>query len=299
MKAKQNVPLSLAVLLLGAMLVLVVLTFIVNLNTTLTAGLLGGLVVVVASALVIGLLFHVVRELEKNEERLRVFVESAYDGIITTDESGYVLTVNPSVASMFGYRPGQLVGEHLSILLSSAYGQREDEESLRAYLARAHLGDLGVPHEVRGLRQDGRQFHMDMSVNYAELGNEAFYAVMVRDVTARVAALKVLRQAKEELEKRVRERTAALEETNGRLEREVEQRMALITELQDALSEIKTLSGLLPICASCKKIRDDTGYWSQIEVYIRDHSNAEFSHGICPDCVRELYPELGEMKVDS
>ncbi len=61
--------------------------------------------------------------------------------------------------------------------------------------------------------------------------------------------------------------------------------------LLNALSEVKALSGLLPICASCKKIRDDKGYWNQIESYIRDHSEADFSHGICPDCARKLYPE--------
>jgi len=63
-------------------------------------------------------------------------------------------------------------------------------------------------------------------------------------------------------------------------------------ELQKALSEIKTLSGLLPICASCKKIRDDKGYWKQLELYIRDHSEAEFSHSICPTCVERLYGDL-------
>lgn len=61
--------------------------------------------------------------------------------------------------------------------------------------------------------------------------------------------------------------------------------------LQTALDNVKTLSGLLPICASCKKIRDDDGYWHTVEVYIRDHSNAIFSHGICPDCMLELYPK--------
>ncbi len=66
----------------------------------------------------------------------------------------------------------------------------------------------------------------------------------------------------------------------------------LNAELQEALAKIKTLKGLLPICASCKKIRDDEGYWHQIEVYIRDHSEAEFSHGLCPDCSQKLYPNL-------
>lgn len=63
-------------------------------------------------------------------------------------------------------------------------------------------------------------------------------------------------------------------------------------ELQQALKNIKTLEGLLPICAHCKKIRDDEGHWHQVEAYIQDHSEAEFSHGFCPDCMHELYSEF-------
>ena len=66
----------------------------------------------------------------------------------------------------------------------------------------------------------------------------------------------------------------------------------MIRDLQKALSEVKKLSGFLPICASCKKIRDDKGYWNQVEVYIRDHSEAQFSHGICPDCKKKLYGDF-------
>jgi len=69
-------------------------------------------------------------------------------------------------------------------------------------------------------------------------------------------------------------------------------KVELIDNLQEALDRVNVLSGMLPICASCKKIRDDKGYWNQIETYIRDHSEAEFSHGICPDCAKELYPEF-------
>ena len=63
-------------------------------------------------------------------------------------------------------------------------------------------------------------------------------------------------------------------------------------KLQDALAKVKILSGLLPICANCKKIRDDKGYWNQIEAYIRDHSEADFSHSICPECAKNFYPEF-------
>jgi PleD family two-component response regulator len=74
-----------------------------------------------------------------------------------------------------------------------------------------------------------------------------------------------------------------LEEKNRQLQVQNEQ-------LQEALANVKTLSGLLPICANCKKIRDDEGYWHIVEAYIRDHSDAIFSHGICPDCMSILYP---------
>lgn len=70
----------------------------------------------------------------------------------------------------------------------------------------------------------------------------------------------------------------------------------IIIELKDALKQVKTLSGLLPICASCKKIRDDQGYWNQIESYIQTHSDAAFSHSICPDCAKSLYPDFYKHK---
>lgn len=67
---------------------------------------------------------------------------------------------------------------------------------------------------------------------------------------------------------------------------------AKIEELHRALGEIKTLRGIVPICAGCKKIRDDQGYWKQVEVYLQEHTEAEFSHGLCPDCKKRLYPDL-------
>jgi len=63
-------------------------------------------------------------------------------------------------------------------------------------------------------------------------------------------------------------------------------------ELNEALDTIKVLKGLIPICSNCKKIRDDKGYWNQIEAYIQKHSEVEFSHGICPECAKKLYPDF-------
>ncbi len=60
------------------------------------------------------------------------------------------------------------------------------------------------------------------------------------------------------------------------------------------MAEVKRLSGLLPICAHCKKVRDDAGYWHQVEMYVMERADVQFSHGICPDCVRKLYPEIAD-----
>ena len=78
---------------------------------------------------------------------------------------------------------------------------------------------------------------------------------------------------------------------SGKIKQANKEKSKLIIELQDALEEVKTLSGLIPICSFCKKIRDDNGYWNQIESYIKEHSEAEFSHGICPECAKKQYPE--------
>lgn len=93
------------------------------------------------------------------------------------------------------------------------------------------------------------------------------------EVLARVKTHLALRMMQKQLEKK-----------NAQLESQKR-------ELERTLAEISTLRGILPICANCKKIRDDTGYWNQVEKYIVEHSDAKFSHGICPDCFRKLYPK--------
>lgn len=76
-----------------------------------------------------------------------------------------------------------------------------------------------------------------------------------------------------------------------------EEREKVIGDLQKALSEIKALTGLLPICAGCKKIRNDAGYWEAVESYIQKHTSVEFSHGICPSCIEKFYPEFAAKRL--
>lgn len=101
-----------------------------------------------------------------------------------------------------------------------------------------------------------------------------------------------------DIRRRMRIQNEEIQKAHEKIKIEVEERRRaqiekdnLIVELKAALANVKTLSGLLPICASCKKIRDDNGYWNQIESYIRSRSDANFSHSICPECAEKLYPE--------
>jgi DNA-binding NtrC family response regulator len=72
------------------------------------------------------------------------------------------------------------------------------------------------------------------------------------------------------------------------------ERQKLVVKLRDALAQVKTLQGMIPICASCKQIRDDKGFWHQVEIYVSNHTAAEFSHSVCPACIKALYPEIAD-----
>ncbi|MDD5645027.1 MAG: hypothetical protein PHO00_06225, partial [bacterium] len=95
--------------------------------------------------------------------------------------------------------------------------------------------------------------------------------------------------------KNIKEIQAVGCDITGRKKNEKEKE-ELIEELQNALTQVKTLRGLLPICSHCKKIRDDKGYWHQVEEYVGKHSEVAFSHGICPSCRKKLYPTPADKK---
>jgi len=110
----------------------------------------------------------------------------------------------------------------------------------------------------------------------------AFFGGFVSNIRRRLQTQKEeTKKANEEIKIEIEERKRAQIEKDN-----------LIVELKDALRNVKTLSGLLPICASCKQIRDDNGYWNQIESYIKTHSEAEFSHSICPNCAKSFIQTL-------
>jgi PAS domain S-box-containing protein len=196
--------------------------------------------------------------IRESEETYRSILNASPDDITITDMEGKIMMVSPAAKKMFGYEPEYdgFKGSHIVNFVVP-----DDRERARSNIRIKSQGGYTGPNEYHGLRKDQSIFDIEVNNGFIHdaNGQPTKMVFIVRDVTER-------KKAEEEREN-------------------------LIIELRDAMSKIKTLSGMLPICASCKKIRDDKGYWNQIESYIKRHSDAEFSHSICPECAKKLYPE--------
>jgi PAS domain S-box-containing protein len=201
--------------------------------------------------------------LQVSETRYRRLFETAQDGIIILDaDTGEIFDINPFLIEMLGYPHEALLGKRLWEI--GAF--RDIEASKAAFLelqSKGYVRYEDLPLETR----DGGHIDVEFVSNVYLVNHRKVIQCNIRDITQR-----------------------------RRIE---EERRRLTYDLQDALTKIKRLRGLLPICASCKKIRDDKGYWNQLETYIQEHSEAEFSHGFCPECMKKLYGVVLEEDTDS
>jgi PAS domain S-box-containing protein len=178
-------------------------------------------------------------------------------GYFSLDERGIIRKTNLTGAVLLGIERIRLINHHFGLFVS-----KESRPAFQAILRKVFVEKTKGSCEVALSREGDRLRFAHLEIKPAESEQECHMAAM--DITER-------KRAEEE-----RENT--------------------LIHLQNAMTEVKRLKGILPICAACKKIRDDQGYWIQVEVYIREHSEAQFSHGICPECREKLYPEfdLGE-----
>lgn len=195
----------------------------------------------------------------EGERRFRSVAETASDAIIIFDRHENIVFWNHKARAIFRYPSGETEGKLLATIMPRRF-QGVVHREMKRVISTGESDLIGKAVEMAGIRKDNQEFPIELSLAIWRSKGEIFFTIIVRDITER---------------KRVEE-----------------EREQLIVELQDALGQVKTLSGLLPICSSCKKIRNDEGYWSQIEAYIQEHSDAVFSHGICPECAKKLYPGI-------
>jgi PAS domain S-box-containing protein len=195
--------------------------------------------------------------LQESEERYRELYAAAPNAYFSVNAiDGRVLMCNRTAERMLGYDEEALKGTPVLDLYADT---PEGRPRAQKVFDRFKSGESIRNVELQMKHRDGHPIWVNLSVD------------PVRD-----SAGNILESRSMAID--IRERKRAEQE-----------REKLLAELQEALLKVKTLSGMLPICSSCKKIRDDTGYWNQIESYIRDHSEAEFSHGLCPECMKKLY----------
>jgi len=201
-------------------------------------------------------------------------IETSLCGIVFTDSKGCITRVNSAYLQMLGYDDEEeMLGKFIVELTPREPGSYETVAGEKIEITDVFFDKTkkmvetlfkeGRVPEFKSflMRKDGKLLH--------SLENEV---LIYNDKKELLAAVSVTQDIS----------------MNKQKEKEKE---SLITELQGSLKKVKLLSGLLPICSSCKKIRDDKGYWNQIDSYVREHSEAEFSHSICPDCAKKLYPE--------
>ena len=236
------------------------------------------------------------RALRESEERYRTVFETTGSATVIIKDNEIISLANSTFEDLSGYSKEEIEGKKTW----TEFVIEEDLDQMREFHRdrRDKPGTAPKNYEFRFVNRQGDIKNIFIAVEI--IPDTSMSVASLLDITDRKRAEESLQRSYDELDLRVKERTADLAQANEQLKVQIEERKKtekekekLIIELKKALGEVKALGGLLPICASCKKIRDDKGYWNQLEDYIQKHSDAEFSHSVCPDCAKVLYPELG------
>jgi PAS domain S-box-containing protein len=199
--------------------------------------------------------------LRKSEEKYRGLVLYSNDPIFNFNPDETYRFVNEAFAKPFGKRPDEIIGKKPHSIFS--YEEAEKRLTL-----------------VRQVFLTGEKREIEVKV-VAQTGEVRYYLTMADPIKNEQGEVMYVSC----ISKNITERK------NIEIERE-----RLIVELQNALEQIKTLKGIVPICAHCKKIRDDKGFWEQVEMYVEKHTDAQFSHSLCPDCIGTYFPNISQKK---
>lgn len=195
--------------------------------------------------------------LKESERKFRAIFDNAMDGILVGDTgTKKFVMANCKICEMLGYSHDEL----LKLSVNDIHPKKELPLIMDAFERQAN-GEFRVAENLPVKRKDKTVFYADISSSPMTIGKENFLVGIFRDITER--------------------------------RKDHQEREALISRLEKALEKIKHLSGIVPICSHCKSIRDDKGYWNRVETYLALNPDAGLSHGICPNCARKYYPDMG------
>jgi PAS domain S-box-containing protein len=229
----------------------------------------------------------------------RTMFEQSPDGVLLIDTNGKIIDFNEAAHVQLGYTRDEFAGLSLSDI-----DPFETPEEIRASIEEV-LSKGKAEFEVRHKTKNGEIRDVNVITKVISVRDGRLFLTIWRDISESKKTEEALRMHRQHLESLVEERSSELIQLNEELHEDIvrrsfveREREKLISDLREALAKIKILTGLLPMCAWCKKVRDDKGYWQKVETYIQEHSEASFTHGICPDCLKKVDPETYRIEVE-
>ena len=213
-------------------------------------------------------------DLIASKDYLENIINSSWDAIVISNNAGRITKCNRYFMNLVGYNEDEVIGRYVYDFSPTAEGTHESSAGETVTIDEAFFKQ--AREAIATMIENGNVANWQtylISKSQKIIPVEENIVLLFDNAGNRIGSVGTLRDITE------RRRTE-------------NERDRLIAELQKALVHIKTLRGIVPICSSCKKIRDDQGYWNQVEVYVSEHTEADFTHSICPDCTQKLYPEI-------
>ncbi len=234
--------------------------------------------------------------LEESEERIRLIIGTALDAVITMDARGVTTDWSSQAEKAFGWSRDEAVGRSLAELIIPVQHREAHERGLARFLKTGEGPVLNTRIEITAVHKDGHELPVELAISPIRRGGSWEFCAFVRDITERKRAEAELQQHRHGLEELVAERTAGLRRAKDAAESAKAALAVRVTELAEALGEVKQLRGLLSICSYCKRIREGEQFTRSVEAYLAEHTDATFSHGVCPECYeKHVRPQVEKL----
>ena len=178
------------------------------------------------------------------------FIETVPDAMVLSNAEGKIVLINTNTEKLFGYRRDEVAGEKVEVLIPARFHARHCRHRAN-YYSDPHIIPMGIGRELSACRKDGSEFRVEVNLGPVQIKGELFVWSAIRDVSLREA---------------------------------------LLDRMLTALQERGSQRGIVSICAWCKRVRDERGSWQTLEQYVASHSDINFPHDLCKDCLQKLDP---------